>query len=180
MKEIKPGPLVREALAGSEEAFSQLIGLYKQSMYATAMAVTHNEQDALDAIQETVLTLWLKLHTLQKPDYFKTWMTRILLNQCCSIMRKHKKETPFDLLPEDSTKEKDQDTPLDVAAAMQRLREDDRLVLQLFYYEDLSVKQVGEALGLSYAAVRMRLSRGRRRFTEQYTDQTQEVRYEKK
>lgn len=174
----KPVLLVRAALQGDQEAFAQLVNQHRQCMYATAMAVTRNEPDALDAIQETVLTLWLKLYTLKDPVYFKTWMTRILVNQCCSILQKSRRESPMDILPEE-TAENDQDTPLDVAAAMKRLCADDKLILQLFYFEDLSIAQIGEVLGVSPGAVRMRLSRGRKRFLAQYTEEPQEVRYEK-
>ena len=165
--------LVHSAGKGDKQAFLKLIDLHRQSMYATAMAVTRNEDDALDAIQETVLTLWEKLDTLRKPAYFKTWMTRILLNNCCSLLRGESRETPVEGF-EESGREEDWDTSLDVREALWRLSQDDRLLLQLFYFEDLSVRQVAEVMGLSSGTVRMRLTRSRRKFAEQYDT---EVRY---
>ena len=167
-------PLIRAAAKGDKQAFTELVGLYRQSMYATAMAVTRNEDDALDAIQETVLTLWEKLDSLRRPAYFKTWMTRILVNNCCGALRREKREATVERLAEEG-EEKDLDTPLDVREALWRLSQDDRLLLQLFYFEDLSVKEIAQVLSVTPEAVRMRLTRGRKRFAEQYET---EVRYQ--
>lgn len=136
-------------------------------MYATAMAVTRDEDDAMDAIQDTVLALWEKLSTLREPDYFKTWMTHILVNFCRGRLREKKRTV---LLDEDleTGEEPDLDGPLDVGRALDTLSQEDRLVLQLYYFEDMAVKDIGEALELSPEAVRMRLSRGRKRFRAQY------------
>lgn len=172
--EKEKNALVRGAAKGDKQAFTELIGLYRQSMYATAMAVARNEDDAMDAVQDTILILWEKLGTLKKPAYFKTWMTRILVNCCCGLLRRKGKETPVERLA-DEGREEDLDTPLDVQEALWRLSQDDRLILQLFYFEDLSAKEIAQVLSVSPDAVRMRLSRSRKRFAEQYKT---EVRYE--
>lgn len=74
---------------------------------------------------------------------------------------------------EEKGEEPDLDASLDVSQALGRLPEDDRLVLQLYYFEDMPVKEIAAALDLTPEAVRMRLSRGRKRFRKQYE---QEVR----
>lgn len=159
--------LVQEAVKGDKQAFVALIDLHRQTMYATAIAVTHNEEDALDAIQDTILILWEKLSTLRDPKVFKTWMTRILVNCCCASLRGRKREMPLDSVEEPSTFP-DRDSALDVRDALGRLSDEDRLILQLFYFEDMSVKDIAEALSLSPEAVRMRLTRSRKRFRKQY------------
>lgn len=60
-------------------------------MYKVAKAILKNDDDVADAMQETILTCWEKIDSLKKEDYFKTWMIRILINQCNSIYRKRKK-----------------------------------------------------------------------------------------
>lgn len=164
--------LVRAAAKGDKEAFVALIGEYRQTMYATAMAVTRSEDDAMDAIQDTILTLWEKLDQLRDPSAFRTWMTRILVNRCCGCLRGRDRELPMEVL-EEKGEEPDLDASLDVSQALGRLPEDDRLVLQLYYFEDMPVKEIAAALDLTPEAVRMRLSRGRKRFRKQYE---QEVR----
>lgn len=164
--------LIQAAKKGEQAAFVRLVALHKQSMYATAMAVTHNEDDALDAIQDTILTLWEKLDTLRNPDYFKTWMTKILVNKCCTMLRGNAREVAVE---EEigGSREEDLDTPLDVQAALHNLSQDDSLILQLFYFEDLSLRQIADVLSITAGAAKMRLTRSRKRFLKQYN--TQEV-----
>ncbi len=168
----KTAALVKKAAAGDKQAFISLIEPYRQYLYATAMAVTHNQEDAMDAVQDTLLILWEKLGSLRNPGAFRSWMTRILVNNCCGICRNRGRETPLDDLEETETQwEGDGDASLDVRSAMARMSDGDRLLLQLFYFEDLPVKEIAKALSLTPEAVRMRLSRCRKRFREQYGSQ---------
>ena len=79
--------LVRKARKRDKEAFGQLIRQHTPGMYKVAKAILKNDEDAADAIQETALTCWEKLGILKKDKYFKTWMTRILINHCNQIYR---------------------------------------------------------------------------------------------
>lgn len=160
-------PLVLAGAMGDREAFTRLVNEYRQTMYATAIAVMRNEDDALDAIQDTLLILWEKLDTLRDPGSFKTWMTQILVNRCRDVLRSKKREVAVEE-PDDRAGETDLDTPLDVGRVLSQLSQEDRLILQLFYFEDMSVRDIAKALSLSSAAVRMRLTRGRRRFLSLY------------
>ena len=170
---VDSSKLVRRAVNGDQSAFIELVDLYRRSMYATAVAVTHNENDALDAIQDTILILWEKLSTLRRPDLFKTWMTRILVNRFCSLMRKGCREMPSEILREEEQEQREWDTSLDVREALQRVSEDDRLILQLFYFEDFSLRQIAQILSITPNAAKMRLSRSRKRFLEQYETEAQ-------
>lgn len=169
--------LVKSAAKGEKQAFVTLVNLFRQTMYATAMAVSRNEDDAMDAIQDTILILWEKLDTLRDPQVFKTWMTRILVNCCFAQLRGRKRETPTEDMEAagQSVTYLERDTSLDVQNAMEQLSEDDRLVLQLFYFEDMSVREIAQVLSVKPEAVRMRLTRSRKRFKQQYET---EVRYE--
>lgn len=165
---------MRSAAAGSQRDFTALVDLYRQSLYATAIAVTRNEDDALDAIQETLLTMWEKLPTLRDPGAFKTWMTRILVNHCRAILRERGRTVLADP-PDQAAEDPDRDQALDVRDALGRLSQEDRLVLQLFYYEGMPVKDIASALETSQEAVRMRLSRGRKRFRKAYGEEGSRV-----
>ncbi len=149
-----------------------MIGAYRQTLYATAMAITHNENDAMDVIQDTLLTVWEKLDTLREPRYFKTWMTRILINKCNSRFRGTVREFSIEDVETVQQEAEDPggklDTAMDVRETLSELSEGDRLLLQLFYLEDLSVADIARIVNLSQEAVRMRLSRGRKRFKTLY------------
>ena len=77
--------LVKRAKKGDKEAFILLMDHHRQMLYNTALLVLHREDDALDAIQDTILACWENLPSLQKDRYFKTWLVRILLNKCYRI-----------------------------------------------------------------------------------------------
>lgn len=61
-----------------------------QNMYKAARSVLCNDEDIADAISDTILVCWEKLSQLKEARYFRTWMTRILLNKCNDILRKRK------------------------------------------------------------------------------------------
>ena len=162
--------LVRRAQRGDRDAFVRLIEEHKLSMTRTALAVLHDEEDAADAIGETVLTAFAKLHTLREPKYFKTWLTRVLLCNCFGILRLRRGLAPLDQLPEGETPQQDRDLALDVGEALASLAENDRLVLTLHYLDDLPVKEIARMLGVKENTVKTRLLRGRERFKKAYLE----------
>lgn len=76
---------------GNKEAFTQLIGQYRNDLYKIGKAILGNDEDIADAMQETILKCWQKLDTLKKAEYFKTWLVRILINNCNEILRQREK-----------------------------------------------------------------------------------------
>ena len=159
--------LIRKAQRGEKDAFVSLIESYKTSLYRAAKAILKNDEDVADAMQDTVLEAWKSIKSLQKPEYFKTWLTRILIYKCYTILRRQKTIAPTEFVPELGEETNNDDT-IDIAQAMQKLAENDRLILTLFYMDDLSTKQIAQMLSLSEAAVRTRLSRSRDRFKGAY------------
>ena len=165
-REVHDGPC-KTSEEGDKEAFILLMDHHRQMLYNTALLVLHREDDALDAIQDTILACWENLPNLQKDRYFKTWLVRILLNKCADIQRGQSHYAFVEELPE-SAEEPDWDTRVDVRRAMAKLGGQDQLILSLFYYDDFSVRQIAEALSLSEGAVRTRLTRSRDRFKKSY------------
>ena len=79
--------LVKRAQRRDKDAFCELMDLQMKDMYRVAIAILASEEDAGDAMQDTILSSWEKIDTLKKPQYFKTWLTRILINHCYTILR---------------------------------------------------------------------------------------------
>ena len=76
------------------DVFIEGINNNRLSFYKTAKAILQNEDDIEDAIQDALETGYKNLDTLKEPKYFKTWMTRILINKCYDILRKKSKIVP--------------------------------------------------------------------------------------
>ena len=83
--------LVKQAQRGDADAFVALIEKYKMDLYKVAKAYLKNEEDVADVMQETTLSAWEHLGELKKAAYFKTWLTRILINNCNNVLRERKR-----------------------------------------------------------------------------------------
>lgn len=143
-----------------------------QMLYRTAMMITKKHHDSMDAVSETILSCWENIPKLKNKSYFKTWMTRILINKCNDILRERNKYISFEQQFEsqaDTVKEYDLDTSLDIESTMYKMCENDRLILCLFYFDDFSVRQISQTLSISESAVKTRLSRSRQSFKKLYT-----------
>ena len=69
--------LVKKAKRHNKEAFEDLMQAQAQNMYKVAKAILRNDEDVLDAMQETALTCWEKIGSLKQDRYIKAWMTKI-------------------------------------------------------------------------------------------------------
>ncbi len=166
--------LIRRAKKKDPEAFCRLMDLHMQSMYKIAIAYLKNEEDAADAIQDTILTCYEKLQSLKQNRYFKTWMTRILINKCKDILAQHKKVQPMETLPEASSHSVEY-SHAEWNATLSFLDEKYRIVLLLYYMEGFSVRDIAEILELKEPTVKSRLQRGRRQLADLYHSQKEET-----
>ena len=140
------------------EAFGALVGQYEATLYNIAVAILGNRADCQDAMQEAVLAAWRSLASLREPRYFKTWLTRILVNKCRRALRR-RGSLPAPL-PEELPAPNDEETRL-LRAAVDGLPAHLRPVVVLYYYEDFSVQEIARTLGLPRGTVQSRLARGR-------------------
>lgn len=159
--------LLKKAREGDAGAFTTLMQAQEQNLWRAARAILKNDADAADALQDTALRAWQRLGEVREDTSFKAWITRILVNRCCDILRGKKRLVSLDALPEQG-QEEDRDLSLDVRSVLAALAENDRLILTLFYLDDLSVRQIAFVLDLKESAVRTRLTRARERFRRQY------------
>ena len=157
--------LIKRAKNGDAEAFDLLMRPQLQRMYRIAISMVENEEDAADAIQETVLKCWQKVGQLKNEEYFQTWLTRILINQCKDILKARKKYVLVEEMPE--IEYEDQYETDDWKAILNNLEEKYRVVMELYYVEGFSTKEIAKLLHIKEVNVRSRMSRGRKQL-EQY------------
>jgi len=89
--------LIAEILAGSEEAFTELMGRYEGRIYAFGFRMCGRHEDALDLTQETFLTAFQSLGTLRNDSALTSWLYRIATNICLMQKKKRSREVPVDL-----------------------------------------------------------------------------------
>lgn len=139
--------------------FCERISQYRYQFYIVAYAILENEADAEDAVCNAILSGYEHLVQLKNPNKFKSWMITITKNEALKLRRK-RMELPGDenverLLPPV------QDSHNELWDVVQTLKEEFRIVVVLFYYNNLSLRDISGVLGIPVGTVKSRLNRGR-------------------
>ncbi len=150
-------------------SFRALAETYQDMVYRIALNSFRNIQDAEDAVQEVMLKLYLRKEPFDSREHARNWLIRVTLNYCRGVWRSPWRQRisleeltvaiPFSR-PEDG----------ELFQTVMELPEKHRTILYLFYYEDLSVREIAEVLHLSETAVTSRLSRARRVLKKEWTE----------
>jgi len=127
-------------------------------MYRVAWSILRNDADVQDALQDAALKAWEKRDKLRDEKFFRTWITRILINACYDTQRKRRRIVSMDEIPE-STVSNAPDPEL--AVALQALPEKLRLPLVLCYSEGMSYEEAADVLRIPITTLRGRLRRGK-------------------
>ena len=141
--------------------FSAAVERYQDTVYRAALHYFGNRQDAEDAVQEVFLRLYAAGKTFSSENYLRRWLLRVTVNVCKDALKSpwRKKRVYLDALPE--TPVFDEPAQRELYQAVMALPEKYRTVLNLFYYEELSVREIAEILETSPSTVTTRLSRAR-------------------
>lgn len=157
--------LVRKARRRDPNAFTELMQLYMTDMYRVALAILMNDEDAADAIQDTILVCWEKINTLKHIQFFKTWMTRILINKCYKIRKSTKILEELEEYEEPSACD---EYNLELKEALALLDEKYRIVMTLFYSEGYHIDEIAKILDIPKSTVQTRLKRAREKLARDY------------
>lgn len=137
----------------------------ENGMYRISYSILKNEEDAKDAVQEAIYNAYKNLETLKDKRKFKSWIYKIVANTSFEILRN--KKNYIDIEQENIPAEKiDIDTNLTLWKAVQGLEQPYRTTITLFYYEDMSIKEISEITGSKVDAIKKQLSRGRDKIKE--------------
>ena len=137
----------------------------ENGMYRLSYSILKNEEDAKDAVQEAIYNAYKNLETLKDKRKFKSWIYKIVTNTSFEILRN--KKNYIDIEQENIAAEKiNIDTNLTLWKAVQGLEQPYRTTITLFYYEDMSIKEISEITGSKVDAIKKQLSRGRDKIKE--------------
>ena len=127
--------------------------------------MTKNEDDALDCIQEAILQAYISIKDLRQDEYFKTWLIKILKNKCNALLKKNKKILNLDVSITENDKV-EQSEKLELKDSINNLDSDLKIIVILYYYEDMSIKDISESLNIPQGTIKSRLSRARSKLKE--------------
>ena len=143
----------------NQEEFARRITAMQDRMYRVACAYLRGEHDRLDAVSQAILRAWEKHGGLRQPQYFDTWLTRILIRECVNIQRRQKRVTPVDALPESMAAADSGGEAL--CAALDELPQKLRTVAVLHYMEGYTVAETAQILRVPKGTVCSRLKTAR-------------------
>lgn len=153
-----------------KEMFNSAARQYQDMVYRVALHAFGSPQDAEDAVQEVFLRLYTWEKPFEGPDHLRRWLIRVTVNVCRDALKSpwRRRRVPLEELPE--TPVFDRPEQGELYREVMRLPEKYRTVLYLFYYEELTVKEIGQVLSLRTTAVTTRLHRARGKLKEQLTE----------
>ena len=146
----------------NRQRFAALIREHSHSMFRAARAILDCDADAEDAVGEAVLLAWQALPKLKNQAAARRWLLKITVNCAYGQRRSQQRVVYMDDLSQTAGSIPPPE-PSGLWDAVLRLPEDQRLVVMLYYYEDLPVAEIAKTLSVPQGTVKSRLSRGRDR-----------------
>ena len=142
-------------------SLEQAMAEHGKRVFAAAYSLLKNRADAEDVVQDTFLRYFTDQKQFESEEHLRAWLLRAAMNRAKDLLRSaRRRELPLEEAPEALDFPSDESRALFRAVA--ELPETYRIVIHLHYYEDYSVKEIGQLLRLPQATVKTRLFRGRR------------------
>ena len=177
--------LAANAMQGDEQSFSQLYQLYYQKVYALAFQTLKNAADAEDVLQITFIKAWKSISRLNDPAAFNTWIQRIAVNECTTLLRRRKPDFSIDNNDEEDGIPIELESDLmipevyaereDLSERMRQvifsLSEVQRQTIVLFYFDEHSISEIAEIMGCGENTVKSRLYLARKAMKAEIEEQ---------
>lgn len=141
--------------------FTRAVERHQDMVYRLALHSLGAPQDADDAVQEVFLRLYQRAEPFDSPEHLRRWLLRVTVNYCRDVLKSpwRRRRVSLESLPELPAFQREEERAL--YQAVMALPEKYRTVLDLFYYEELSVREIAGLLHIQVSAVTTRLSRAR-------------------
>ncbi|EJL26780.1 sigma-70 family RNA polymerase sigma factor [Brevibacillus sp. BC25] len=171
---------VREAQAGNHTAFLSLIEEQQDRLYRIAYYYVRQEMDAEDVVHETIYRALVGLPKLKQPQFFTTWLTRIVMNCAMTALNKRQRlvvdDRYVDELQQVSVKE--HDDRIDLLAAVDQLEPRQRQVIAFKYWQDMTIEEIANLLRMPSGTVKTILHRGLKALRKNYSSTEGAIRSE--
>lgn len=142
-----------------KEEFTRAVLEYESTLYRVAKSMLGSEADCADAAQNALLRAWEKQHTLRDTAYFKTWLTRILINECRVMLRQRARFVPLEEEAAEGEIAPERDSGL--YEAVMGLDVKYRVPFVLYYIEGFRTREIASMLKMPEGTVKTRLRRAR-------------------
>jgi RNA polymerase sigma-70 factor (ECF subfamily) len=168
---------IEKVLEGNANAFSYIVDRHKDKAFNLACRICGNREEAEEITQDSFLKAYRSLGSFKMQSSFATWFYRIVYNTSISYIRTRKKGIlSLEDFPADATdfisasySEEEADNEYRTALinfAFQKLREEDRGLITLYYHEEMSTDEIAEVTGISKSNLKVKLFRARQKMQE--------------
>lgn len=163
--------LLRQAASGDQSAFTTLVRRHEDRVFGIALRITGDRADALDATQDTFVSVFRQAGSFRAEAAFTTWLYRVAVNACRDLLRRRRRlPEPTEELPERPRPgigtEEIVGLRLDLAQALARLPDEYRDAVLMHDLGAIPYEEIAQITGVALGTVKSRISRGRRRLAE--------------
>ena len=168
--------LVYKAINKDKKAFEELIQYIRNDLYRVAQTRLENIEDINDSIQNTLLTAYKSIKKLEKPQYFKTWIIKILINECNKVYENNNKRIKLfqkmmnnkKSYTEDNSHIGNVEGKIELEKIYKNLNYEEKICITLFYNSKYQVKEIAEILNISPNTVKSRITRAKQKIKKYY------------
>ena len=158
----------------NEEIVEEVILEQYNQYYRLAYSYVHNDADAEDIVQNGAYKALRSSNTLRNPEYAKTWVYRIMLNEIFSFLRQPKPES-YEYIQEEVGIEtahvEDEYADIDLQRALDSLPESDRAIVIMKFFEDKKLEEIAEILDENLSTIKSRLYRSMKKLRIRLADE---------
>jgi RNA polymerase sigma-70 factor (ECF subfamily) len=158
--------LIKKSVSGDKQCFSELIKKYKIYLYKTAYTYVKNEEDALEILQECTYRAMISIGKLKKYEYFKTWITRIVINCSLDFMNKENAVCTLDDEVVIGSINMSIDEKLDLYNAIDLLKDNYKTVIILKYFNDMTIENIARVMETPENTVKTYLRRAKKNLSK--------------
>lgn len=166
--------LIDKVLKGDVNSFAKLVESYKDLVFTLALKMTKNREEAEEVSQDTFIKAYQKLESFKGDSKFSTWLYRIAYHTTLDALKKNKKNrNTFEINEVTYNQIQSVETTLQgierkeraklIDACLLQLPEEERSLVWMFYYDELSLKEIVEVTNLSEANLKVKLHRARKK-----------------
>ncbi|MBK6698658.1 MAG: RNA polymerase sigma factor [Saprospiraceae bacterium] len=165
---------IRRILEGDIEVFSLLVSKYQNLVFTICSRVFDNKEEAEDIAQESFIKCYQSLKQFKGESKFSSWLYTITYNTCMNHLKYKKRQTSVedianvadqDIIEQDhifAKLEQKEQTNL-IQQALSKLELDEQMIIQLYYYEELPIKEISNILSLKIENIKIKLFRSRKK-----------------
>ena len=166
-----PTDEIQKSQNGDKEALNNLLNKYRNNAYTIALKYVQVQDDAEDIVQEAFIKVFLNIHHFRNEAAFTTWLYKIVYNESIRHLSKSKKyvsigeeaESQKEIIDEEEFKNEDY---LALQQSFQHLTSNEYLIIQLYYWEAKSIKEIGLITNQTTANIKVLLHRARKKMAE--------------